>query len=115
MNENGKNTLIGKILFDESVPPTETQGNFLSNGRNKYRLIKMLKGQFRNQNYEVRQAAEDADSLIFRTGIEVAENYNLGEGVDSLVLYTALWRNPKIYFLKPGKGKNISEIILSFN
>lgn len=69
----------------------------------------MLKVKLENGGFKVKQAIEDADTLIVNTAIEASfENHPVvivGEDVDLLVILTALTgSNPNICFLKQGKG-----------
>lgn len=102
------------ILFDETMIPTVSQEKFLGNDRNKNRLIGMLKTKFESANFIVKQATEDADTLIINTAISISSAFDsvivVGEDVDLLVLLMALSTRSNIYFLKPGKGKTLQEI-----
>ena len=104
------------ILFDETMIPTVSQSKFLGNDANKNRLIRMLKTKFEAENVMVKQATEDADSLIINTAISVSSAFDsvivVGEDVDLLILLTALSKLSNMYMLKPGKGK-ISQQIYS--
>lgn len=106
------------VLFDESMIATFTQASFLANETNKSRLISMLKKRFEASNFTVQQAAEDADTMIVRTAINMASSFDsvfiVGEDIDLLVLLTALARaHPNVYFLKPGKGKTAQVVFSS--
>ena len=97
------------VIFTESMTPTMPKEQFLSNDTNKERLISMLCEKLVHEGFEVKQAFEDADTLIVTTAIEMAENFQqaiiVGEDTDLLVLLTA--REPSssnIYVMKPGKG-----------
>lgn len=72
--------------------------------------------KFEAANFMVKQATEDADTLIINTAISVSSTFDsvivVGEDVDLLILLTALSTRSNIYILKPGKGK-ISQQIYS--
>lgn len=98
------------IIFDEAICATVSQQKILANESNKIRLISMLKRIFEQSNFLVKQATEDADTLIICTAIEMSSEYDsvivVGEDIDLLVLLTALaTSHPNIYFRKPGIGK----------
>ncbi|GBL90244.1 hypothetical protein AVEN_130356-1 [Araneus ventricosus] len=104
------------ILFDETMIPTVSQNKFLGNNANKDRLIRMLKTKFEAEIFMVKQATEDADTLIINTAMSVSSAFDsvivVGEDVDLLILLTAPSTRSNIYILKPGKGK-ISQQIYS--
>lgn len=98
-----------EIIFDESIMATVNQNKFLSNDKNKIRLISLLTKVLQNKKFMVKQAIDDADTLIVKTAIEMSNNgrtFVVGEDVDLLVLLTALTSEDKDTFLmKPGTGK----------
>ena len=103
------------IMFDESMPATTSQSKFLSNEKNKSRLIKMLITKLVKEGFVVKQAPEDADMLIVNTAINVSsENESVtivGEDVDLLVILTALaGLKTNINILKQGKGNTESKL-----
>ena len=107
-----------EIVFDESMKVPSSQERFLSNESNKDRLIAMLKTKFEEAHFQVKQATEDADTLIVTTALEMSSLYNsvyiVGEDIDLLVLLTALGHDyNNIYFRKPGKGKVSEKIYTS--
>ncbi|KAG1683898.1 ATP-binding cassette sub-family A member 3 [Nymphon striatum] len=57
------------IMFDESMQTVTTQSAFLSNDRNKTRLISMLVQKFKDKFIKTRQATADADRLIVETAL----------------------------------------------
>ncbi|CAH0381337.1 unnamed protein product [Bemisia tabaci] len=63
------------ILFDESMIPSVSQETFLSNDKNKDRLIKILMSYFHRDNMRAMQAEEDADTLIITTAIQHTPTY----------------------------------------
>lgn len=58
-----------EIHFDEKMTATVSQGKFLSNERNKCRIISMMCNRLTNEGFRVKQA-DDADTLIVNTAIE---------------------------------------------
>lgn len=58
------------IEFHEDMNVTVAQENFLSNSKNKSSLISSLMKKFVENNIEVKQADEDADTLIVLTAIQ---------------------------------------------
>ena len=100
------------VLIDETMPSTTSQEKFLSNNKNKERLITLLMSTLQNVGYNVKQHKEDADALIVSTGLEKAIDYEsviiVGEDVDLLVMLTGVAeeRHNNVYFLKPGKGNS---------
>lgn len=97
------------VVFTETMTATMPKEQFLSNDNNKERLISMLREKLVQQGFEVRQAVEDADTLIVNTAIQVAENFAtviiIGEDTDLLILLTAKAPNSSnIYVMNPGKG-----------
>jgi len=85
---------------------------FLSNDTNKQRLIFILREKLESENFIVKQAVEDADTLIVQSTIEIANSAEcvvmVGKDTDLLVLLSAPTPSIRsnIYFLKPGKGKS---------
>lgn len=74
------------VLFDETMCVTMSQEQFLSNDANKQRLIFILQEKLENENFIVKQAVEDADTLIVRSAIELSNNtecvFMVGEDID---------------------------------
>lgn len=102
-------------IFDESMPATTSQSKFLSNERNKSRLITKLIIKLTSEGFTVKQANEDADTLIVNTALEESSESNsvtiVGEDVDLLVIMTALAESKhNINFLKQGKGKTENKL-----
>lgn len=62
-NRRVKNT-SADILFDENMVLTVAQTLFLSNFRNKSRLIQMLSSYLIGKGYIIKQANDDADTVI---------------------------------------------------
>lgn len=104
-----------EINFDETMEANVSQDKFLSNEKNKFRLIAMLQKKFQEYNIAMMQAVEDADLLIIETAIQMSPSHAsvfvVGEDIDLLVLLTALARPlQNVYFRKPGKGKIVEKI-----
>lgn len=82
------------IVFEESTQIKVPQEKFLSNPKNKQRLIVFICTGLGLQGIETKQAPEDADCLIVRTALEKSEDYQhviiVGEDVDLLVLLNGL-------------------------
>ena len=98
-----------EIQFSSTMTPTVSQVNFLSNAKNKDRLITMLMTKCNESGIASKQAADDADTLIVRTAESLASAHKsvaiVGEDVDLLVIMMDLQTPPNVYFLKPGRGK----------
>ena len=106
------------VIFDQFMTVPTNQQQFFSNTHNKSRFIFMLCERFTAANIIVKQADNDADVLIIETAIEQSNATNnsivVGEDVDLLVLLTARTPIDKIiYFLKPGKAHQPTEIYSS--
>lgn len=115
---NAASSTSSDIIFDESMTVPTSQQKFFANNHNKSRFISMLKAKFTAENISVEQANDDADVLIIETAIKKFSVTNttvvVGEDVDLLVLLTARTPTEKIiYFFKPGKAQNQSEIYSS--
>ncbi|KAK4885458.1 hypothetical protein RN001_001729 [Aquatica leii] len=113
-----KTTSSSYIIFDEFMKVPANQQQFFANIKNKSRFISMLSDKLTIENIAVKQAQNDADVLIIETAIEKFSATNttivVGEDVDLLVLLTAKTPSDKIiYFLKPGKAQQRSEIYSS--
>lgn len=94
------------IHFDENMAVTVAQEKLLANTKNKERLIAILSEKMRNEGYTIKQAVDDADSLIIQTTYQVTV---VGEDVDLLILLIALApAERKIYFINPRRG-NVEE------
>ncbi|KAI4476357.1 hypothetical protein M0804_013672 [Polistes exclamans] len=107
-----------EIIFDEFMTVPENQQQFFTNINNKSRFISMLSNKLTAANIAVKQAKNDADVLIIETAIEKCDATNttivVGEDVDLLVLLTARTPMDKIiYFLKPGRAQQRTEIYSS--
>ncbi|CAI6347148.1 unnamed protein product [Macrosiphum euphorbiae] len=89
---------------------TVAQTSFLSNIRNKSRLIQMLSSYLISKGYIIKQANDDADTVIVNEAIKRAQGQYVvvvDQDIDLLVLLIA--HTPvenQIVFLKPGNGGN---------
>ncbi|GBL75545.1 hypothetical protein AVEN_154887-1 [Araneus ventricosus] len=90
---------------------TLNQEKFLSNAKNKSRLIALLTVKFKAVSISVKQAENDADILIVETTLVISKTRHystviVSEDIDLLVILTAQTPpNFEIFLLKPGKGK----------
>ncbi|KYN02063.1 hypothetical protein ALC62_07132 [Cyphomyrmex costatus] len=125
-------SVVPAFIVEPQTKITLSQARFLSNEKNKKELIKELSRIFRFEGYTVRQAEEDADSLIIYTAIEIAEKNKIvktttgvaeykktvvvvGQDIDLLVLLNQLnSSDASIYFLSPGAA-NTNDSIYSSN
>ncbi|GFY43527.1 uncharacterized protein TNIN_8611 [Trichonephila inaurata madagascariensis] len=90
------------------MPLKIAQEKFLSNAKNKSRLLDMPRETLSENKIFSCQTEADADRLIIETAVNLlSENTAVvSEDVDVLVLLTALSPTDReIYFLKPSKGK----------
>ncbi|GBN28570.1 hypothetical protein AVEN_59824-1 [Araneus ventricosus] len=71
---------------------TNVQEKFLSNDKNKQRLINMLCVKFQKEGFVVKQAEEDVDYLMIKNALEIEKESLfvavVGEDVDLLVIMT---------------------------
>jgi len=86
-----------------------SQELFLSNDKNKLRLISMLAEKLVKSGICVLQAEDDADTLIVHTAIPKSNSYAqvvvIGEDKDLIILLLTLTTDDsQIIFKKPGKG-----------
>ncbi|GFY00150.1 uncharacterized protein TNCV_1342471 [Trichonephila clavipes] len=98
------------------MPLKIAQDKFLSNNKNKSRLIEILRIKLADNNIFTCQAESDADKLIADTAINLETNnvVIVSEDTDVLVILTALVNEDReIYFLKPSKGKVQQKIFSS--
>ncbi|GBM81066.1 hypothetical protein AVEN_100534-1 [Araneus ventricosus] len=98
------------INFEETMTVTAQLEHFLANGRNKTRLIQLLRQKMTSKGIETRVAKGDADTYIVRCGLEKAISHPtvaiIGEDVDLIMILIALApAESDTYFMKPGKGK----------
>lgn len=99
-----------EVIFEENTIPQIPQDKFLSNDKNKLRLIQLLKRKMEKHGIQVIQSEEDADRLIVTTALVKASDYDLviiaGEDIDLLVIFTGLvGPSRNVYFQKCGRGK----------
>lgn len=99
-----------EFVCDLHMPSTLPQDKFLSNPKNEARLTDMLSHRLRNDGFQVRQAVEDADSLIVETALSLSDShdtvYIVGEDVDLVVILTQVGQDKKnVYVLKPSRKK----------
>ena len=107
-NRRAKKLQAAEILFTDDMPITIRQDRFLTNGRNKSRLIEGLTVQMEQAGLRVKNADADADTLIVRTAIEQSHHkvvVVVGTDSDLLILLTQLSQPDNcLYFFKPGSG-----------
>ncbi|GBM97519.1 hypothetical protein AVEN_263894-1 [Araneus ventricosus] len=88
---------------------TMSQENFLSNDKNKQRLINMLCVKVKKEGFVGKKAREGADYLIIKSALEIEKSSQFivvaDEDIDLLVIMTTSFNFENIFFLKPGKGK----------
>lgn len=101
-----------EIHFDINTKITMNQKQFLSNEKNKIRLIQMLCTPLNSSGFRTKIAFEDADFLIVNSAIEHARIENqttvviVGEDIDLLVILNQHAQDyNNIYFFKAGKGR----------
>lgn len=105
---------IGReIAFDKNTTIIVNQKQFLSNEKNKSRLIQMISHSLNEAGFRTKIAPEDADKLIVDTAIENVRADSkttviiVGEDVDLLVIFSQLAKDiENIYFRKENKGCN---------
>ncbi|GBM01140.1 hypothetical protein AVEN_27240-1 [Araneus ventricosus] len=90
-----------------------TVQHFLTNGRNKTRLIQLLTQKMAVIRIETRVATGDSDIYIVRCGLEKATSHPIiaitRQHVNLVVLLIALAPpESNIYFMKPGKVESTS-------
>lgn len=115
-NRRALKNICTDIEFAENMSLKIAQDKFLTNNKNKTRLIEMLRMKLADNNIFTCQAESDADKLIVDTAISL-ESKNVvvvSEDIDVLVVLTALApTDRKIYFLKPSRGKVNQQIFSS--
>ncbi|KAG5896640.1 hypothetical protein JTB14_021286 [Gonioctena quinquepunctata] len=99
-----------EVIFEENIIPQIPQDKFLSNDKNKLRLIQLLKSKMEKHGIQVIQSEEDADRLIVTTALAKASDYDLviisGDDIDLLVIFTGLVGPSKnVFFQKCRRGK----------
>ncbi|XP_048514031.1 uncharacterized protein LOC105693971 [Athalia rosae] len=112
----GETNVTANIDFTEDRLVTLTQKKFLSNIGNQSRFLKLLSKYLRDNNVRVNIAAEDADTLIVKTVIQVNNSIEgpvavVENDTDLLVLLIALNDNRRkdiyLYKIVPGKAKDL--------
>ncbi|GBN12464.1 hypothetical protein AVEN_66490-1 [Araneus ventricosus] len=85
---------------------TMSRDKFLSNDKNKQRLINMLCVKFQKGGFVVKEDQEDADYLVIKSGLEIEKMSQcivvVCEDIDLLVIMKASTKSENIFFLKPG-------------
>ncbi|GBN10775.1 hypothetical protein AVEN_145684-1 [Araneus ventricosus] len=108
--------MSSEVMFDEAMIPTVSQEKFLTNPKNKDRLISILMNKFSSLNMACKKADEDADCLIVNSAVALDPTHPsvvvIGEDIDLFVILIGIFTFDNIYFLKPGKGK-ITEKLFS--
>ncbi|XP_043269016.1 uncharacterized protein Nepl16 isoform X1 [Venturia canescens] len=103
---------IGReIAFEENTIITN-QKEFLSNEKNKSKIIDLISKTLNTAGFRTKIAPEDADRLIVVTAIENSRMNTettviiVGEDIDLLVIFSQLATNMEnIYFCKEGKNE----------
>ena len=85
--------------------------DFLRNRCNKMELIRLLTAEFIKTGIKVKQSHGDADVMICKVALELAENGTTvevaGKDTDLLVILTYHWKeDTKMYFRTPQKIAN---------
>ncbi|GBL75759.1 hypothetical protein AVEN_155054-1 [Araneus ventricosus] len=108
-----KKHITGYVMFDESMSATMSQDKFLSNDKNKQRLINMLCVKFQKEGFDVKQAQEDAYYLVIKSALEIERRSQcvvvVSEDIDILVIITASTNSENIFFLKSGMLYNAQQ------
>ncbi|GBN72923.1 hypothetical protein AVEN_262301-1 [Araneus ventricosus] len=93
---------------------TMSQDNFLSNYKNKQRLINLLCVNFEKEGFVVKQAEEDANYLIIKSVLEIEKRSQrvvvVGEDIDLLVIMAASINSENIFFLSLGEIHSILDL-----
>lgn len=87
-----------------------SQELFLANQKKKTKLISILSSKLEKSDFIVKQASDDADTLIINTTIDLSLYIDIvivfGEDIDLLIILIGLSTTiNEIFFVKPGKGK----------
>lgn len=114
--------IVPELHYQSHTKIPFPQHKFLTNEKNKDKIIKTLSEKLQQQGFFCKQAAEDADADIINTSIEIAKHNKtvivVGQDIDLLVLLNQLnSNNYNIYFQKPGSG-NVKDLFYtshSFN
>ncbi|GBN66013.1 hypothetical protein AVEN_45005-1 [Araneus ventricosus] len=85
---------------------TMSQDKFLSNDKNKQRLVNMLCVEFQKEGLVTKEDQEDADYLVIKSALEIEKMSQcivvVREDIDLLVIMKASTNSENIFFLKPG-------------
>ena len=92
-----------KVVFTDRTPFTTKKDTFLLNPENKQNFIFMLGKALEDSGYRVIFAEGDADVLIAKTAVDIAQSKNvtvIGEDTDHIVLllYHSDIENKRIFF-----------------
>lgn len=106
------------VMFTQDMVATMNQAKFLSNDKNKRRLIEYHSRHLETAGIAVKQADHDAGRLIVITVIaESIQHYKVvivGEDVDLVVPIIGLTSaDQNIHFFKQGRGKTVDVIYSS--
>ncbi|GBN19154.1 hypothetical protein AVEN_46759-1 [Araneus ventricosus] len=86
---------------------TMSEDKFLSNDKNKQRLINRLCVKFQKEGFVVKQAEEDAYCLIIKSALEIEKGSQcvviVSEDVELLDIMAAPTNSENIFFLNPGR------------
>ncbi|KAK9872117.1 hypothetical protein WA026_016166 [Henosepilachna vigintioctopunctata] len=70
-NSSCEKKACNDIIFDKTMPLTRAQEKFLSNAKNKTRLIDVLRETLTENEIFSCQAETDADRLIIKTAVNL--------------------------------------------
>ncbi|XP_043506155.1 uncharacterized protein LOC122526681 [Polistes fuscatus] len=103
------------IEFNESTFLTLSQKKFLSNVKNKMKLVQMLVVYLRAHGFNVKLAQENVDALITRTAIELRQNTGrevavVSNDTDLLILLIGLSNSNPLFFYKIMPGGKINTL-----
>lgn len=116
-----KNKNLGReIIFDIHTKITFSQANFLSNVKNKKKLIELLCVELENANIQTKISTENLERLIVKTAMEVVSESVMikiySQNVDVLVILTQLAPFEKnILFVKCNTGRTPTETFNMFS
>ncbi|GBM74189.1 hypothetical protein AVEN_104812-1 [Araneus ventricosus] len=106
--------MSSEVMFYETMIPTVSQENFLSNPKNKDRLISILMNKFSSLNMKCKKVDEDVDYLIVNSALDLAPTHPsvvvIGEDIDLFVILICIFTFDNVYFRKPGKEKMAEKI-----
>lgn len=108
------NKACSDIEISEDNVVNISQSTFLSNRRNKKRLIELIMTRLRTMNIQTHQAEADADISIADFAIQQSKAGEsvvvVGQDIDVLVLLLSL-ASPgcKLWYLRPASGKKAKE------